>query len=94
MLSLEPLKIVHLVPVIFNRFLRRGHIVFRDWREANVTAILDDGTTGAMQVDVHVLALVHSDLSGGHNNDTVLHSSNMSSPGNVASNDQAILGRS
>lgn len=67
------------------------YVVFRNWGEANVVTILDNRTTCTMQIDIHILAIMHSNLSGSNDNDTILNSGNMGSSSNMSSNDQGAL---
>lgn len=53
------------------------YIGFRYPGESDVGAILDDGITRAAEVDIHVLAVVHAELSARDDDDTVIHSRDM-----------------
>lgn len=54
---------------------------FRQLRKANVRAVFDDRSTGAMKVDIHILALVHTELAAFDHHDGFLDSSNVCWPG-------------
>jgi hypothetical protein len=61
-----------------------------DRREAHVATVLNNRSARAMQIYIRVLAIVHSDLSGNHNNDAVLDRCDVSRPSHVTSNDQRV----
>ena len=53
---------------------RCTYICIRQRGEAYTMTILDDWLTGTREVDIHVLALVHSKLSAGYHYHAILHS--------------------
>lgn len=59
-------------------------------REANIFASFDDRPTRAVQIHIRVLAVMHSNLSRSHNNDTVFDGSDVSRSRHVADNDQRV----
>jgi hypothetical protein len=63
----------------------------RDWRKANPVALLDDGVTGAMQINVDIVALVNPDLPSRHDYNTVLDRGNMGRPADTSGDDQALF---
>ena len=68
-----------------------AHIAVWDRSEAHAGAIFDDGMASAVQVYVDVLALVDPHLPRGHNENAVGDARYVRRPGDVASDDEALV---
>lgn len=53
--------------------------------------VLNNGTTSTVEIDIHILAVMHTDLPRSHNDDTILNSGYMRSTSNMPSNDERPL---
>ena len=68
-----------------------AYMAFWYWSKTNVAAIFNNRPACTMQIDINILALMDSDLSGGNQNDAVLDLRDVSSSSNMSCNDQRVL---
>ena len=67
------------------------YIALGNLSEADVTAIFNNRTTGAVEIDINIFTIMHSDLPRCHHNDAVLNSSDVSSTCDMTCNDQRLF---
>jgi hypothetical protein len=61
------------------------YITLGNWRESNIAAVLNNRTAGTVEVDIYIVTIVYTSLPRSHDNNTVLDTSDMSSPGDMSS---------
>ena len=62
-------------------------MAFRNRGESDIVAVLNNGATSAMNVDINILAIMHSDLSGSNNDNAILNCGDMSCASHVTCDD-------
>jgi len=62
------------------------HVAFRNRGETDVATILNNRTTRTMQINIYILAIMHSHLPRGDDNNAILDPSNMSGTSDVTRN--------
>jgi hypothetical protein len=89
-LNFQPLEIVNLIPVIRALQCLRTCQYLRHGCKSHPLAILDDGPTRRMEVDVYVLRGVHTELSTRSYEHTIRHVSDVNGSRHLTADDQRV----